>query len=435
MSRPAGYPSVKVLVGAVIVLLAGCGQAPTTAASHVSSSPTGSPTLAATFTPWSTPLPTPTSSDVSGVASASRTQPSPPPAPTVTCKSGVIPTYQTLIAGDAGTILYDVSDPLAPHAVCRIANTVAHIVTGTSFEYVVPNPNGTTSIVLHTLGGNTETVRATIKADIYHANGGWFGAPVWLAGHDQIAYLASGGFDANGFDVTDVWLASPSGRLKIYSYAVAGRDAFGRPGFPPPTLGFSADGAYLAAGWTVAQSPVRVFRVADNADVTPALPADFRFGVWSPTGQTLYLMIGGGPVDAGMVESWAPGGTVTRLPGTPSWILQPNFSPGASQVAFTIVTADKQVRAYVYDFATKSSRLLIDQPRSSVLFVRSGWLWEMEEKPCVQSSSNACFDPTQPDGTVLAFDLATGRENRVTFAAGEPAWQYGFSLLDLWPKG
>jgi hypothetical protein len=61
-------------------------------------------------------------------------------------------------------------------------------------------------------------------------------------------------------------------------------------------------------------------------------------------------------------------------------------------------------------------------------------VWEMEEQPCVQSDNHTCFDPTEPDGTVLAYDLATGHETRVTFAPGDAPTSYGLTEDDLWPN-
>jgi Tol biopolymer transport system component len=173
--------------------------------------------------------------------------------------------------------------------------------------------------------------------------------------------------------------------------------------------------------------PIRVFRLSDGADVSPAIPSDFRFAFWSRTGATLYL--------AGMlsVSRWTPGSPVSALTSL-GWTLAPNLSPDGAKVAFTVVTSTRQVRAYVYDASTGSNRLLVDQPRSSATFVKSGWIWMLEEKPCIQSSDHGCFDPTEPDGKVLAFNLATGTESPVVFANGESPTTYALIAGDLWPS-
>jgi len=101
------------------------------------------------------------------------------------------------------------------------------------------------------------------------------------------------------------------------------------------------------------------------------------------------------------------------------------------------VTSTRDIRSFVYDFTTKSSRLLVNQPRSSALFVKTGWIWYEEEALCVQSY-DPCFDLSRPDGKVLAIQLSTGQEAAVTFAGGDspigPNGTY-MVLVDLWPLG
>lgn len=419
-----GYTRMRALALVAVVLVMACGSSSRSVASKASPAVSNFPTASATGAP-------PTQE-----ASAPRTeppQPSPTPsAPSVQCLQGATPSSLTVITEPNVSFLFDVTDPTHPHVVCRIANTYVHITTGTSFEYLKPRPDGITDVVLHTLGTNNESVVATTKADLYHAYFGGFASIAWSSSSNTIAYLKDGGTAANGLGVTDVWLATAAGRAKIFNYVVGGMDAFSRPGIPPPTLGFSADGQYLAAGWTIAQSGVRVVRLADLANVTPAWPADFRFALWAKTGQTLYV------VGGASVAQWTPGGKVTALPSTPGWVLGPNFSPDGTQVAFTAATPTSGIKAYVYDLNARSSRLLSSQPRSSTVFVKAGWVWYVEEKPCVQTNDNPCFEPTVPIGRVLAFELSTGRESAVTFAAGEsPNPPGSYDILgagDLWPR-
>jgi WD40 repeat protein len=333
----------------------------------------------------------------------------------------------------SSTLLYDVADPLHPRAVCRITNTYARILTGTSFEYLVPRQDGTTAVMLHALGSNNEDVETVLQADLRSTNLGFFFSPVSMPpGSGVLAYLADGGTDANGFAVSDVWLATATGRTKIFSYSVGGIDAFGRPGIPPATLALSPDAQYLAAGWSITGNTVHVFRVSDHADVSPPMPQGLRFGFWAPSGHTLYLIGSSG------VESWTPESGAAAVQGTSAWTLDPNFSPDATHVVFTALTASRDIRAYVYDLKTHATRLLIDQPRSSAVFVKAGWVWYLEEKPCVQTDNSACFDPTVPDGNVLAVNLATGQESGVSFQSGElPIQSGGFTFLasgDLWPR-
>jgi hypothetical protein len=337
-----------------------------------------------------------------------------------------------IVWGTAGGILYDVADPMHPHAVCRISNTYARILTGTAFEYLVPQTNGTTKVVIHALGSNNESVEATLQADMSAVNVGvWFAPITTSPGHGVMAYSIPGGTDSNGFGITDVWVADTTSRTKIFSYAVGGVDSFGRPGLPWPTLALSPDGEYLAAGWAITGVTVHVFRLSDRADISPAMPPGLRFGFWSRTGHSLYLV-------GSSVEAWTPEGGASPVPGSGAWTLAPNFSPDGTLVAFTAITASHDIRSYTYDFKTRAAHLLIDQPRSSALFVKAGWLWYLEEKPCVPSSDSVCFDPTLPDGNVLAINVGTGVETPVAFAAGESPLQANsayWSPGDVWPLG
>jgi Tol biopolymer transport system component len=161
------------------------------------------------------------------------------------------------------------------------------------------------------------------------------------------------------------------------------------------------------------------------------MPAGVRFAFWARSGHRLYL------VGNSSVEVWTPEAGAATVPGTIAWTLQPNFSPDGSQLAFTAVTS-KGIRIYVYDFKTKASRLLTSKPRSVAMFVKPGWVWYLEEKPCVASSNSVCFDPTQPDGNVLAMNLATGQESRVTFATGDAPVKVNWTYVvpgDVWPLG
>lgn len=336
-----------------------------------------------------------------------------------------------LLPGET-SFLYDVSDPVHPQAVCRIANTYARILTGTSFEYLVPRADGKTAVILHALGSNHETTETILDADLSSTNMGFYFSSVSMApGSGTLAYQAAGGTDADGLSVTDIWVATATRRTKIYSYSVGGVDSFGRPGLPPPLLALSPDSQYLIAGWAIKGSNVRVFRLSDGTDVTPPMPSGMRLGLWAPAGHTLYLV-------GSTVEAWSPEAGASTVANTPPWVLAPNFSPDGMQVAFTELTSSRDVRPDVYDLTTRAGRRLIDQPRSAAIFVGSAWIWYLEEKPCVQTDNNTCFDPTTPDGKVLAFNLATRTESVAVFRAGEsPSSGPGYVYLapgDLWPR-
>jgi hypothetical protein len=337
----------------------------------------------------------------------------------------------TIVGFDA-TFLYDVGDPLHPRSACRISNTSMHIVSGSSFEYLVPQSNGSTSVILHSLGSNKESVAATFHADLSGAHlGSPFASVSWTPGATVIAYTGDGAIDSSGLPTADVWLATSTTSTRLYTYSTPGIDGFARPGPPSPVLAVSPDGEYLVAGWAISSS-IRVFRISGGADISPGALSGIRSAFWARTGHTLYAVSDSG------VQVWSPEAGAAPFPNTTGWTLGPNLSPDGTQVAFTAVTTVAGIRTFVYDLKTQTSRVLINQPRSSVTFIKAGWVWEIEERPCVQSPDYACFDPTVPDTTVLAINLATGQESPVTFGAGETPVQAPYGYMaggDLWPLG
>jgi Tol biopolymer transport system component len=325
--------------------------------------------------------------------------------------------------------LYDVSDPLHPALVCRITNTVAHIYTGTSIIYLAPQKTGTTRLVLHALGSNHESTAATFPADVRHNDPSrQIDQNSWSRDLSRIAYSINKG-DGNIY----VRIADASTDRPLLHYSVPVVGTVSRPGIPPPVLAISPDGAYVAVGWAV-DRPVRVYRLSDRLAVAMPNPVGLYYALWGTTGHTLYLVTATG------VQAWTPETGASAVP-SPPWTLAANFSPDGKQVGYTSVDRRFNVHAHVFDLAAKKDRLISAAPRSNPIFVKPGWIWYSEERSCADTANQpaACIaDPTAPDGAVLAMNLATGQESRVTFAEGDapfaPEWPFMYPW-DLWPAG
>src|SRR5438105_8362972 len=126
---------MRVLGAMAVLIIAACGQAGGASSLHRSPSPSPSPPAAVVATPDVSPSAPPAPS------STPTTEPSPSPAflmPNVQCVPGMIPISVAQVSDATDTILYDVGDPLRPRAVCHLSSTTAHVLTGTSFEYLVP---------------------------------------------------------------------------------------------------------------------------------------------------------------------------------------------------------------------------------------------------------------------------------------------------------
>jgi hypothetical protein len=99
--------------------------------------------------------------------------------------------------------------------------------------------------------------------------------------------------------------------------------------------------------------------------------------------------------------------------------------------------AQTELRVFLYDLASGRTRMLSADDRSQVLFVKSGWVWYLEEANCTEGQSSCLPGGSGPSGTVFAQNLATGQESTVTFDPGDAPdvasnWSL-FQLQDIWP--
>jgi len=238
------------------------------------------------------------------------------------------------------------------------------------------------------------------------------------------AASAVAGIDAAGNQTIQVWLFAQPSKTELYEFLQPLTDCICRFGVPPSTLAFSADGQYLASGWPVGKgaTPIRIYRVADASlvetlDITDSAP------IWSRAGHRLFLA---------MSRSWTPEDGLSGQAGAGEWSYMAGLSPDGGQIAYTGYADAVSIRVYVYDIATGKTRMLIDQPRSEVTFVKDGWgLWYFEEAPCA-----SCAGQSGPTDKVFAMNLANGVETRVVFAAGESpsALQSSWGPGQFWPN-
>jgi Tol biopolymer transport system component len=364
--------------------------------------------------------------------------PSPsPPDDRIACNTGASATAMFLMgAGPAAVhlldlplspeVLYDVSDPIHPRWLCRIANTSAHLLTGDTFVYLKPVSATETDIMLHSLGSGKESIAGRFPFIV--------SAGAWSPDGSLMAYMVAPQPDNTH---VQVWLYSQGRTSLLYTYAIGIGDCICRFGLPPAVLAFSPDGEYLVAGRLSGKgsSPLAVLRVSDGAQVLTADP-DIDQAIWDRTGHRMFLVHFG---NRG-VDSWSPGTRVVRITGN-SWMHLPGLSPDGTKVAYTAdpsdVVTELQPRVYVFDLKTASTRMLVDQLRTQVLFIKDGWVWYLEERACV--SADGCTGGTTPTGKVFAMDLSKGIEQVVTFAPGsDPLTQAGryelrFVPGEVWP--
>lgn len=322
-----------------------------------------------------------------------------------------------------GGFLYEVGDPVHPRLLCTMAGTVAHLYTGDTFAYLKDN-NGTTDVRLHSMGSGNESVVAGFPAPMALLQGPFSNTGAWTVDGNNAA-TAVATTDASGKPVIQIWLFSQPNTDMLYSFPAPALGCICRFGLPPPTLAFSPDGQYLVAGWPLGAgaTPLRVYRVADRA-LVQTLDVGDTLALWTRSGDTLYAS-----GSSGSVATWTPDGRLLYLADTSVWPYQAGLSPDGTKVAYTgyaDVTNLANVRVYVFDIPTQTTRMLIDASRSQVTFVRDGWVWYFEEVTC-----DGCPGGTKASGKVFAMQLSSGSEIPVAFAAGEAPTD--LSPGEFWP--
>lgn len=320
-------------------------------------------------------------------------------------------------------LLYDVNDPLHPRLLCTIRNTSAHLFTGDTFEYLKPVSANQTDVMLHSLGSGNESHAGSFP--FYVASGSWLG--------DSSVMTYSVRPDISQ-QTMQVWLYAQRTNAVLYTYQIGIGDCVGcRFGLPPPVDSLSPDGQFIVAGWIAGKGsePLAVYRVSDRTRVMTFDQIVYN-AIWDRSGHRLFLSSFGLPA-----QSWTPEAGVASLTGAASWSFLPNVSPDGAQAAYTAYgdpDTSQRPRVYVYDLKGGATRMLVDQPRSQVLFVKDGWVWYLEEL-----SYPANCRVTWPSGKVFAMQLSTGVEMVVSFAANDDPLsqgsqcQFSFQAGEFWP--
>jgi hypothetical protein len=338
-------------------------------------------------------------------------------------------------------LLYDVSDPIHPRLICSITNTSAHLVLGwpeppmgpgDGIAWLKPISANETDIVLHSLTRRNDSLVGTFP--VRPQSGAWL-PDTSVAAYTVPVPPDNGNFPAGG---TQVWLYSQGLTAPLYTYRNGIGDCICRFGLPPQVLAVSPDGQYIVAGWEAGKGsqPLAVYRVADRSLVA-TMDSQVSSTVWDRGGHRLLLTRFGTLAE----QAWTPEAGVVGLAGAATWSYLPGVSPDGRLVAYTAYsdpTTFQQPRVYLYDKKAGSTRMLVDQMRTQGIFVKDGWVWYLDERPCAPADS--CAGATMPTGKVFAMQLSTGAEIPVSFAAGEdPITQSGdvnrlaFGPGEFWP--
>jgi len=329
-----------------------------------------------------------------------------------------------------GRAIYDVTDPVHPKLVCSFANTVAHLFTGDTFEYLreTGDANGRgTEVVLRSIGSGNERVVAGWPLALLEGPFGMTDA--WTADGNAAA-SAVAWTDPAGKQWIEIWLFAQPNKMFLYSFAQPLTDCVCRFGIPPPTLAFSPDSQYLVAGWPVGKNPtpLKVFSLADHVQVGALDPGDTT-ALWDRTGHVLYASGASAPLGY-----WTPEGGLRPMLHGPALQYMAGLSPNGQEIAYTGYASpgdQLNVRVFAYGIPMAYTRMLDDQARSDVTFVKDSWVWYFGEVPCAD-----CAGGSAANGPLYAMDVTHLIKQQVVFAAGEsPAdLQSGWSPGEFWPN-
>lgn len=329
-----------------------------------------------------------------------------------------------------GRAIYEVSDPVRPTLLCRFVNTGAHLYTANTFTFLQGAPGGA-EVVLHSMKTTNDIVVNSIPLPMFNPT--WGGLGAWTPDGSAAATTIQT-MDAAGNASIQVWLFTQRNSTALYSFPQPLTDCICRFGLPRPMLAFSADGQYLVSGWPIRKgaTPAVVWRVADRLRVA-TLDINASFAAWDWKGHRLLVSGMSGS------QTWTPEGGFVALKGAKQWTYEAGIAPAGAQVgysAYTDLATPTSLRIWVYNVAGESTRMVIDNLRSEVVFVKPGWVWYQEEAACDSIQPGCGPWGTAPSGTVYAMDLATGVERSVYFLPRQSpsALQSGWGPAEFWPS-
>jgi hypothetical protein len=327
-------------------------------------------------------------------------------------------------------LIYDVTDPVHPRLLCQVHGTAAHLFTGDTFTYLKPVSQNETDVILRSLGSGNESKVASFPVNVTQPYRGDVEDEAWTSDGSLLAYTVA---DERAGTVS-VFIYMQGRTTLVHRYGLPIGDCICRFGLPAPVLAFSPDGQYLVDGQIAGKgsTSMTVIRVSDGSTVLTVDVSTYT-ALWDRTGHRLYLV--GSPM-----HSWTPEAGMQTMAG-PTWSFVPGLSPDGSTAAYTAYLdpdTTLQPRVFTYDLKTQQAHMLVDRLRTQVLFVKDGWVWYLEERPCIPADT--CAGGTTPTGNLFAMQLSTGVEQPVAFATGESpiplAADVGYWVVspgDVWP--
>lgn len=302
---------------------------------------------------------------------------------------------------DPTVVLYDVQDPFHPQAICTLSNA-GHIrfISGTEISYA--DLSGTSPSIVRLSFGPSGSPRPVVTGP---GLAGPFSPFAWSPDGMTLSYLVDTGSSLQ------LWLKSGVGDAKpIGAPAACAGHGIG-PG-DEVTLKVSSTGTYLALVDTICQGQsLQVWHLPDG--VLAYGEAGANLAVWDPVADRLWYH------DAQGIKQWTPGSTRIVAAGL-DWF-DPAASPDGQHVAYTLIDPSTGAPHVEIRDAGGHVQVLSQPNRSWPLYVSTQTLWYYAEQPCTGLCPARLVPPSS---TVLAYDIASGREAALPFG----------TVFDVWPR-
>ena len=394
-------------IASILLVATACGSSST--ATHHASSP--SPTAAASASPSASSapghtFPSPTAGTTTTVQPVG-----------VTCSSGSTTGHRLALVklrSVAGVIVRDISDINHPSTKCTISG-------GSYFRFY----NATHVSYITFASGDLGAAGAMYMIDITTqttslvrawTNGGfasWVYA--WSPDGQELTYISS---DPSGAS----WhmLSGGGDRVLLNLGPVVPRDV--NSDVDDATVGFSADGQYVAVeqtftqgkGATGAAPPIQINRVAD-ASVAYSR-TDGTMGARAGAGANFYFSTSAG------VQMWAPSGSVTTVKAGLSWI-RPWPSSDGSRMAFSVLNAQGNHVGEVLDLTSGAVHQLSANPRVGAAFLNASLVWYAGESICTTATPCGLGGPPLTGQTYI-YDLGADVETGSIDTAFYDSWPH-----------
>jgi hypothetical protein len=312
----------------------------------------------------------------------------------------------------AGQLVYDVVDPIHPRLICRGTNTSIQLLDAGSIAYIATGGRHGGYVIRHDLTTGAETRIGQLPSDPRSAFAGW------TPDGSLEVYATSGVQPINGRISGQIHLWSNGADHVLYGFDQLQTGFESRWNAPYGLADFNPDHRYLAISYPVdfSSSNVRIYSVADRRQLLATGSGFSLGGTWIANDRFVWAQ-------GRAIMQWTPATGATLL-RSEAWV-KPTSSAGGQWLAATLATNTAKPRVVIKSVV--DGRTFITGPGSSPGFVTAAVVWYAEEASCPPNDQCGA-DPTGPDRSVHAFNVANASDQLVRFRVGEEPIRNGYNF-------